>query len=51
VTYGTSKIRITISSGVAQIDGDTKSIEDLFKVADAVLYQAKQTGRNKVCAA
>ncbi len=50
VTYGISKIRITISSGVAQIDGNTKSIEDLFKVADAGLYQAKQTGRNKVCA-
>jgi diguanylate cyclase (GGDEF)-like protein len=51
VTSGISKIRITISSGAAQIDGNTKSIEDLFKVADAGLYQAKQTGRNKVCAA
>jgi len=51
VLYGISKIRTTISSGVAQIDDSTRSIEDLFKVADAVLYQAKLTGRNKVCAA
>jgi diguanylate cyclase (GGDEF)-like protein len=51
VLYGISKIRTTISSGVAQIDDSTRSIEDLFKVADAVLYQAKLTGRNKVCSA
>lgn len=51
VTYGISKIKTTISSGVAQIDSNTKSIEDLFTIADAGLYQAKQTGRNKVCAA
>jgi diguanylate cyclase (GGDEF)-like protein len=51
VKYGISKIRTTISAGVAQLDSDTQSIEDLFTIADAGLYQAKQTGRNRVCAA
>lgn len=51
VMYGISKIKTTISSGVAQIDSSSKSIEELFTLADAGLYQAKQSGRNKVCAA
>jgi len=51
VTYGISKISTTISAGIAQLDSDSQSIEDLFTIADAGLYQAKQTGRNKVCAA
>jgi PleD family two-component response regulator len=49
--YGISRIKTTISSGVAQIDAKTSLLDELFKVADAGLYQAKQTGRNKVCAA
>ena len=51
VMYGISRIKTTISCGVAQIDAKTRSIDELFTVADAGLYQAKQTGRNKVCAA
>jgi len=51
VAYGISKISTTISAGIAQLDSDTQSIEDLFTIADAGLYQAKQTGRNRVCAA
>jgi len=40
----------TISIGVASIipSADT-SVEDLFNKADKALYQAKNTGRNKVC--
>lgn len=50
ITYGISKIRTTISAGIAQIDSKTKSIDELFTIADAGLYQAKQDGRNRVCA-
>lgn len=41
-------VSITASFGVAQLRGD-ESIETLFDRADKALYQAKQTGRNKVC--
>lgn len=51
VMYGISKIKTTVSLGVAQRDENTETIDELFKIADAGLYQAKQTGRNKVCAA
>lgn len=40
--------RITASFGVAQLEsGD--SLESLFHRADNALYQAKETGRNRVC--
>jgi diguanylate cyclase (GGDEF)-like protein len=38
--------RFTASFGVAQIQGG-ETYEDLFKRADAALYEAKQTGRNR----
>lgn len=41
-------VNITASFGVAQLRGD-EAIETLFDRADKALYQAKQTGRNKVC--
>lgn len=37
---------LTASFGIAQIQPDD-TYEDLFKRADAALYEAKQTGRNK----
>jgi diguanylate cyclase (GGDEF)-like protein len=43
------KIRITISAGVAEFDGQLP-IDGLISDADKALYQAKLTGRNKVCA-
>ncbi len=49
LTSGASKIHITASLGVALKDENTQSIDDLFKVADIFLYQAKQNGRDKVC--
>ena len=42
------KVRVTISIGVATIDEEMRSPEDLFKRADAALYEAKQAGRNRV---
>lgn len=42
--------RITMSFGVAEYVSPL-SLEDLFKKADAALYEAKNTGRNRVMAA
>ncbi len=39
--------RITVSSGVAGLDGNTGGFEELLGLADAALYQAKAAGRNR----
>jgi diguanylate cyclase (GGDEF)-like protein/PAS domain S-box-containing protein len=39
---------ITISIGVAVISDEMSSIDDLLRKADAALYRAKQSGRNRV---
>jgi diguanylate cyclase (GGDEF)-like protein len=39
--------RITVSIGVAELDGDT-SFDELVKRADAAMYRAKSTGRDRV---
>lgn len=41
--------KITISGGVASWQQDMESMSDLLKTADEQLYQAKSTGRNRVC--
>lgn len=43
----TGEIRVTVSIGIAFHRGDT-SLEDDLARADACLYQAKHTGRNRV---
>jgi diguanylate cyclase (GGDEF)-like protein len=40
-------IRLTISVGVASLDGESRELTDLMAAADAALYYAKETGRNK----
>jgi diguanylate cyclase (GGDEF)-like protein len=40
--------RITISLGIASYPDDSDDIDRLIKKADAALYTAKQSGRNKV---
>ena len=49
--YEGKKLPITTSMGVAELRADTESGLALLKAADKALYQAKQTGRNKVCLA
>jgi len=44
------KLKFTISLGVSQIDTQNElNIEPSLKRADDALYEAKETGRNKVC--
>jgi len=43
-------VRLTVSVGVAALDEHTKELNDLMAAADAALYQAKQSGRNRTCA-
>jgi diguanylate cyclase (GGDEF)-like protein len=45
------KTHITVSIGVAAFPKDAKATDDLIFKADEALYQAKGSGRNKVCAA
>ena len=42
--------QVTVSIGIAVMLGDqTATVKDLVRRADAMLYQAKQLGRNRVC--
>jgi len=40
-------IKLTISVGVAALDGASRELTDLLAAADAAMYYAKETGRNK----
>jgi diguanylate cyclase len=42
------EVNATISIGASTLQPGMKT-EDLYKRADEMLYQAKRTGRNKVC--
>jgi len=43
-------VRVTLSCGVAGWLPDSASWEDLVSEADQALYEAKESGRNRVCA-
>lgn len=46
------KFKVTISSGlVSNQNPGVKNSEDMIKLADKALYEAKQQGRNRVCTA
>ena len=42
-------LKITVSIGIASYPNDAKRLPLLIERADEALYQAKQSGRNKVC--
>ena len=40
-------VKVTISVGVAALDGASRELTQMLAAADAALYHAKETGRNK----
>lgn len=49
IDYQDKSISISVSVGVAKVDETDLRYEDLIRKSDNALYQAKETGRNKVC--
>jgi diguanylate cyclase (GGDEF)-like protein len=45
---GRGKLNVTASLGVATMPGVGTEMDDLFAAADAALYEAKRTGKNRV---
>jgi diguanylate cyclase (GGDEF)-like protein len=43
------KIQVTISIGIAELSDEDRNAGELLKRADERLYQAKNSGRNRVC--
>jgi diguanylate cyclase (GGDEF)-like protein len=48
LVYERQTMRCTVSLGVAGLRADLATPEDFYKAADALMYQAKQAGRNQV---
>jgi diguanylate cyclase len=46
---GGKDLMVTLSIGVSSFPEDTKNTADLVTLADNALYQAKRSGRNRVC--
>jgi diguanylate cyclase (GGDEF)-like protein len=46
---GGQDLMLTLSIGVSNFPEDTKNMADLVTMADNALYQAKRSGRNRVC--
>jgi diguanylate cyclase (GGDEF)-like protein len=47
--FQADSIRVTISIGIALLTENDRQANDLIKRADEKLYQAKNSGRNRVC--
>ncbi len=50
-SFRRKKITFTISIGVATFPADAITEQDLIEKADKALYEAKKSGRNRVCSA
>lgn len=48
---GGSKVRLSVSIGIAVFPEDAKNRNDILAFADQMMYQAKATGRDRVCTA
>ena len=46
--YAGNKLRKTISSGLSMFPDDSRSLDSVIKNADIALYEAKNSGRDKV---
>ncbi len=46
---GGSEFKLTVSIGIACFPEDASSRTEIVKIADKMMYKAKQTGRGKVC--
>jgi len=44
-----ARVDVTISVGVAEWQPHFEDATDLFQAADAKMYEAKRSGRNRVC--
>jgi len=42
-------VRVTVSLGLAEVNAATESVENAVNRADKALYEAKASGRNRVC--
>ena len=49
VTFEGNVLRCTISVGIATIFKECANIDTLLNLADRALYEAKESGRNRVC--
>ncbi len=45
---GSGDVRVTISGGIALVKPEDNSVESILKRADAALYEAKRSGRNRI---
>jgi len=49
--YLDKSVSITVSGGVAEVvQNETLTVEDLLRIADQCLYQAKRSGKNRIIA-
>lgn len=51
IEAGETEIPVTVSCGVAVLTSSHGDAMQLLKSADQALYEAKRSGRNKVCQA
>jgi diguanylate cyclase (GGDEF)-like protein/PAS domain S-box-containing protein len=49
MAFGGTEIAATLSIGVSTYPGHGKTADELIRAADLALYEAKQSGRNRVC--
>jgi len=47
--FENARIPVTISMGIAATEGEAHTVEGLIKAADDKLYEAKASGRNRIC--
>jgi PleD family two-component response regulator len=46
--HGGEELPVTLSGGIAELPADGTDWDKVFAVADARLYEAKRSGRNRV---